>query len=127
MVCQWLLLDMISQQVNALSPGAWIVTGGTATGVMEFVGEAVQDHIQASGSADGNECVALGIASWGAVANNLALDGEGVSCLVFKLSGTVWGCSSAGGASKWHAADTGSVLWCSQGFFSLRQLSVQTP
>ncbi|KAL8607328.1 hypothetical protein ACOMHN_039478 [Nucella lapillus] len=60
----------------AVSTGAWIITGGTATGVMEFVGEAVQDHIQASGN-DVNECVALGIASWGAVANNLALDGEG--------------------------------------------------
>ncbi|XP_076450410.1 transient receptor potential cation channel subfamily M member-like 2 [Babylonia areolata] len=60
----------------AVSTGAWIITGGTATGVMEFVGEAVQDHIQASGE-DPNECVALGIAPWGAVANNLALDGEG--------------------------------------------------
>lgn len=71
----------ISQWDNILFTGAWIVTGGTATGVMEFVGEAVQDHIQASGGPGQNECVALGIASWGTVANNLALDGEGVSRL----------------------------------------------
>nr|KAG5702764.1 hypothetical protein BaRGS_003638 [Batillaria attramentaria] len=61
----------------AVSTGAWIITGGTAAGVMEFVGEAVQDHIQATGDPEGNQCVALGIASWGVIANSLALDGEG--------------------------------------------------
>lgn len=59
----------------AVSTGAWLITGGTATGVMEFVGEAVQDHIKASGS-KANDCVALGVASWGAVTNNVSLDGE---------------------------------------------------
>ncbi|KAK7112164.1 hypothetical protein V1264_011657 [Littorina saxatilis] len=61
----------------AVSTGAWIITGGTATGVMEFVGEAAQEYIQTSGNPEGNKCVALGIAPWGAVANNIALDGEG--------------------------------------------------
>ena len=65
----WLFYDSVA--------GAWLVTGGTATGVMEFVGEAVQEKISSS-SVGENECVALGIASWGYVSNNAALDGEGV-------------------------------------------------
>lgn len=59
--------------------GAWIITGGTASGVMEFVGEAVRDHMTVRGRSNDESCVALGIAPWGCVANNLALDGEGVS------------------------------------------------
>ncbi|CAL1535900.1 unnamed protein product [Lymnaea stagnalis] len=61
----------------AVNTGAWIVTGGTATGVMEFVGEAVRDHMTVRGRGAEDVCVALGIATWGSVANNLALDGEG--------------------------------------------------
>ena len=60
-------------------PGAWIITGGTASGVMEFVGEALRDHMAISSMGSQMPCVALGIAVWGCVANNLALDGEGVS------------------------------------------------
>ena len=60
--------------------GAWIITGGTATGVMQFVGEAVRDHMITLGSND-KTVVALGIASWGCVANRSALDGEGVRTL----------------------------------------------
>ncbi|XP_050394392.2 transient receptor potential cation channel subfamily M member 2 [Patella vulgata] len=61
----------------ATSTGAWIVTGGTAAGVMEFVGEAVRDHIFSTGNPEQNRVVALGIASWGVISNNFALDGEG--------------------------------------------------
>ncbi|KAK3766250.1 hypothetical protein RRG08_036888 [Elysia crispata] len=61
----------------AMNTGAWIVTGGTASGVMEFVGEALRDHMAISSMGSQVPCVALGIAVWGCVANNLALDGEG--------------------------------------------------
>ncbi|KAI8729643.1 transient receptor potential cation channel subfamily M member 5 [Biomphalaria glabrata] len=61
----------------AVNTGAWIITGGTATGVMEFVGEAVRDHMTVRSGNHEDMCVALGIATWGCVANNLALDGEG--------------------------------------------------
>ena len=44
---------------------------------MQFVGEAVRDHMITLGSND-KTVVALGIASWGCVANRSALDGEGV-------------------------------------------------
>ena len=62
-----------------VSPEAWIITGGTATGVMKLVGEAVQDHIEASGNTEDKEIVALGIAAWGFVANNEVLEGVKVS------------------------------------------------
>ncbi|XP_060552910.1 transient receptor potential cation channel subfamily M member 2-like isoform X4 [Ruditapes philippinarum] len=60
----------------ATTTGAWIITGGTATGVMQFVGEAVRDHLITLGSSE-NNIVALGIATWGCIANREALDGEG--------------------------------------------------
>ena len=44
---------------------------------MEFVGEAVRDHITVAGK--GTDCVALDIAPWGATSNKLALDGTDVS------------------------------------------------
>ncbi|XP_053387178.1 transient receptor potential cation channel subfamily M member 2-like isoform X2 [Mercenaria mercenaria] len=59
----------------ATTTGAWIITGGTATGVMQFVGEAVRDHLITLGSSE-NNIVALGIATWGCIANREALDGE---------------------------------------------------
>ncbi|WAQ96697.1 TMP2L-like protein [Mya arenaria] len=59
----------------ATTTGAWIITGGTATGVMQFVGEAVQDQIS-SGIKGENNVVAIGIATWGCIANREALDGE---------------------------------------------------
>ena len=64
--------------------GAWIITGGTASGVMEFVGEAVADYVTVSGKSSG-ECVALGIAPWGATANRMVLDGEDVSTFLLHL------------------------------------------
>ena len=59
--------------------GAWIITGGTRTGVMEFVGDAVKDHIITTGRK--NDVVVLGMATWGCVANRQALDGEEVGKL----------------------------------------------
>ncbi|XP_078316710.1 transient receptor potential cation channel subfamily M member-like 2 isoform X4 [Crassostrea virginica] len=58
----------------ATSTCAWIITGGTRTGVMEFVGDAVKDHIITTGRK--NDVVVLGMATWGCVANRQALDGE---------------------------------------------------
>ena len=64
------------------SSGAWIVTGGTNAGVMEFVGEAVKEHMLTTGSSDG-KVVALGIASWGIVDNRNQLMSDGVSILQY--------------------------------------------
>ena len=33
-----------------LSAGAWIITGGTQTGVMQFVGEAAREYMLQSGN-----------------------------------------------------------------------------
>ena len=49
--------------------GALIITGGTRTGVMELVGDAVKDHIITTGRK--NDVVVLGMASLGCVANRL--------------------------------------------------------
>lgn len=43
----------------AASTGAWIVTGGTNTGVMKLVGEAISEGTQKQ------DIVLLGIATWG--------------------------------------------------------------
>ncbi|KAL3875817.1 hypothetical protein ACJMK2_033732 [Sinanodonta woodiana] len=59
----------------ATTTGAWIITGGMGAGVMKFVGEAIRDHILTKGISDKN-IVALGIATWGCVANRESLDGE---------------------------------------------------
>jgi len=53
--------------------GAWIITGGLATGVMQLVGEAVKEGMSAD-----KHVVAIGIAAWGCIANRQALEGEGV-------------------------------------------------
>ena len=58
--------------------GAWIITGGTGTGVMQFVGEAVRDHQLTAGGVTGQPVVALGIATWGIVDNKQALISDGV-------------------------------------------------
>ncbi|XP_041921258.1 transient receptor potential cation channel subfamily M member 2 [Alosa sapidissima] len=50
----------------AQSTGAWIITGGTHTGVMKHVGMAVRDYTLSSSSARG-EIVAIGVAPWGIV------------------------------------------------------------
>lgn len=51
----------------AKSTGAWIITGGTNTGVMKHVGEAVRDYGLTSASS--TPVVAIGIATWGVVQN----------------------------------------------------------
>jgi transient receptor potential cation channel subfamily M protein 2 len=45
----------------ASSTGAWIITGGTNTGVMRLVGEAVADEFHTC------DLTVLGIATWGKV------------------------------------------------------------
>ena len=70
--------------------GAWIITGGTNTGVMAFVGEAVRDHMLTTGASEQN-VVALGIATWGIVDNKDNLEAEDVSvigCFIFMLNET---------------------------------------
>ncbi|KAL3875814.1 hypothetical protein ACJMK2_033729, partial [Sinanodonta woodiana] len=59
----------------ATTTGAWIITGGMGTGVMKIVGEAVRDHILTKGTTD-KKIVALGIATWGCVANRKSLVGH---------------------------------------------------
>ena len=44
----------------ASSTGAWIITGGTNTGVMKLVGEAISEDL--------SDVPVIGIASWGKVA-----------------------------------------------------------
>lgn len=52
----------------AQTTGAWIITGGTHTGVMKQVGEAVQNCSLSSSYSKG-EVVTIGIATWGTVHN----------------------------------------------------------
>jgi len=42
---------------------------------MQFVGEAVQDQLSAGFKGD-NKVVAIGIATWGCIANREAIDGD---------------------------------------------------
>uniref|UniRef100_A0A1A7X7P7 Transient receptor potential cation channel, subfamily M, member 2 n=1 Tax=Iconisemion striatum TaxID=60296 RepID=A0A1A7X7P7_9TELE len=51
----------------AQTTGAWIITGGTNTGVMKHVGQAVRDY--ALSSMQGKEIVAIGVATWGIIHN----------------------------------------------------------
>ncbi|XP_066544155.1 transient receptor potential cation channel subfamily M member 2 isoform X2 [Amia ocellicauda] len=61
----------------AHTTGAWILTGGTNTGVMKHVGTAVQDYTTSTVSKDG-KIVTIGIATWGTVHNRQYLvDPEG--------------------------------------------------
>lgn len=50
----------------AASTGAWIITGGTNTGVMRLVGEAVAEEYPKYSSDE--ELTVLGIATWGKIA-----------------------------------------------------------
>nr|XP_019601291.1 PREDICTED: transient receptor potential cation channel subfamily M member 2 isoform X2 [Rhinolophus sinicus] len=52
----------------AQTTGAWIITGGTHTGVMKQVGEAVH-NFSLSSSYNKGEVVTIGIATWGTVHN----------------------------------------------------------
>ncbi|XP_038646188.1 transient receptor potential cation channel subfamily M member 2 [Scyliorhinus canicula] len=61
----------------AQSTGAWIITGGSFTGVMKHVGEAVR-HCKMTSRSKERQIVAIGIASWGIVHNRESLvGGEG--------------------------------------------------
>ncbi|XP_042350815.1 transient receptor potential cation channel subfamily M member 2 [Plectropomus leopardus] len=51
----------------AQTTGAWIITGGTHTGVMKHVGQAVRDYAL-SNSMHG-QIVAIGVATWGIIHN----------------------------------------------------------
>lgn len=53
-------------------PGAWIITGGSHTGVMKQVGEAVRDFILSCSHKE-SEIVTIGIATWGTVYNRESL------------------------------------------------------
>ncbi|XP_040913185.1 transient receptor potential cation channel subfamily M member 2 [Toxotes jaculatrix] len=52
----------------AQTTGAWIITGGTHTGVMKHVGQAVRDYALSSSSMQG-KIVAIGVATWGVIHN----------------------------------------------------------
>ncbi|XP_076456247.1 transient receptor potential cation channel subfamily M member-like 2 isoform X2 [Babylonia areolata] len=54
----------------ALSTSAWIVTGGTNTGVMKHVGEAVRDY----GLTAEGRVICIGFAPWGCVQNRNVLE-----------------------------------------------------
>ncbi|XP_047193404.1 transient receptor potential cation channel subfamily M member 2 [Scophthalmus maximus] len=56
----------------AQTTGAWILTGGTHTGVMKHVGQAVRDYALSSSSAKG-QIVAIGVATWGVIHNRDSL------------------------------------------------------
>ncbi|XP_061579658.1 transient receptor potential cation channel subfamily M member 2 isoform X2 [Cololabis saira] len=55
----------------AQTTGAWIITGGTNTGVMKYVGQAVKDH--ALSSSIRSKIVAIGVGTWGVIHNREAL------------------------------------------------------
>lgn len=50
---------------------AWIITGGTNTGVMKLVGDAIRAHTLKKGSR--KPLVAIGIATWGCITNKESL------------------------------------------------------
>ncbi|XP_037136394.1 transient receptor potential cation channel subfamily M member 2 [Syngnathus acus] len=55
----------------AQTTGAWIITGGTNTGVMKHVGQAVRDY-SLSSSMQG-QIVTIGLATWGVIHNKEVL------------------------------------------------------
>lgn len=74
-----------------LSAGAWIVTGGSHTGVMKQVGKAVRDSSLSSGHDDG-DVVTIGIATWGVVHNREGLVHPEVSRVAAPgRAGATWG------------------------------------
>ncbi|KAK3605983.1 hypothetical protein CHS0354_019662 [Potamilus streckersoni] len=56
----------------AHSTGAWIISGGTNTGVMKHVGKAIKDH--GLTATNQKPVVAIGIAPWGVIQNRNALE-----------------------------------------------------
>jgi len=73
--------------------GAWIITGGTQTGVMQFVGEAAREYMLQSGNYE-QQLVVIGISVLGRIANREAIkngsfsiaDVETVCCLYSAVS-----------------------------------------
>ena len=57
---------------NEVCTDAWIITGGTQTGVRQFVGEAVCDYMLQSGNYE-QKLVVIGIAALGLLANAEAI------------------------------------------------------
>uniref|UniRef100_A0A669CAS4 Transient receptor potential cation channel, subfamily M, member 2 n=1 Tax=Oreochromis niloticus TaxID=8128 RepID=A0A669CAS4_ORENI len=55
----------------AQTTGAWIITGGTHTGVMKHVGQAVRDYAMSSSMQ--SKIVTIGVATWGIIHNRKAL------------------------------------------------------
>lgn len=65
----WCLLSTHGWGVVSVSClGAWIVTGGTHTGVMKHVGMAMRDYTLSSSAFDA-QVVAIGVVTWGVVHN----------------------------------------------------------
>ncbi|XP_008565916.1 PREDICTED: transient receptor potential cation channel subfamily M member 2 [Galeopterus variegatus] len=56
----------------AQTTGAWIITGGSHTGVMKQVGEAVRDFSLSSSYKEG-EVITIGVATWGTIHNRESL------------------------------------------------------
>ncbi|XP_061081599.1 transient receptor potential cation channel subfamily M member 2-like isoform X1 [Conger conger] len=56
----------------AKTTGAWILTGGTNTGVMKHVGQAVRDYALTTSTTE-DQIVAIGVATWGTLLNRHAL------------------------------------------------------
>jgi len=61
--CQWLVVGWTD---------AWIITGGTQTGVRQFVGQAVRDYMLQSGNYE-QKLVVIGVAALGLIANSEAI------------------------------------------------------
>ena len=70
----------------AQTTGAWIITGGTNTGVMRHVGEAVRGHTVMSRGAqlkdNAQQVHLIGIATWGIVNQRELLIGNQVNAVV---------------------------------------------
>jgi hypothetical protein len=59
------VLNATFNYISVMVTGAWIVTGGTNTGVMKHVGEAVRDY--GLTTTTGAPVVAIGVATWGCI------------------------------------------------------------
>jgi len=72
------MIEYSGLQRQLLCVGAWIITGGTQTGVMQFVGEAVRDYMLQSGNYE-QRLVVIGIAVLGRIANHQAIKESSLS------------------------------------------------
>jgi transient receptor potential cation channel subfamily M member 2 len=53
----------------AATANAWIITGGTNSGVMKFIGEAIKDHTEMTNN-KAEQITLIGIADWCTIKNN---------------------------------------------------------